>query len=843
MIPASDDYRAALAADNRNFYCEAVITLYDETTLTVTNEHIWANGFRIKQAVSGKSSLEVGACIINELTLVLNNIDGDFDGLLFDGAKVVAKIGLYDADGQLIDIDGEGGTTLQKGEYYVDEVTGDETLITLTCLDAMANLDRDFAELAVVYPATLQSIVSAIASACSVRFTQLSFHNNSYIVTQAPDDAALTCRDALSMIAQIAGSYATIDRTGELTLAWFDTDFLKSAILDGGTYWHDIDDADGGSFWSGGDTYDGGGLYLSDFELTSGFYRFSRSITDLRITGVAVSDGETNHLAGDEGYTFQLRDNAFINPGDEATIASDLGARLIGMTFRPFEADHLPDPTLEPGDTIAITDRFGQRYLSMVTETEFSAWSRQKTACNAETPSRNASRRYLASEKAAAVEVKSYDKTVNAYVDFISNAYGMYRSQITDPDDATSQIYAFHDQSTMANSLFCVYEGAAGIKVGRRDSTGDAWTYTDADATDAVCLVRLLTANTAIINQLFAQDISVTGALHSTDYVPALPGASPPYSQAGMGVDFGDKEFEAENFAIDADGKVYAKAGQIGGWDVNEFYLDRTISYDEDNKRYSAHIRLQPRQYGQMQGMWLPIVMFEVCVQTLVDGEPQPSLWVPLFEIYNNGDVWLSKALGEQFEAIIGGTSAGADDVPFLAKSNSGSVGFRAARTDSTGDLFVGVGSGGASHGMWSNTLGKWMIYADASGVKVNGLADGIDTTPSYTSGGTVGTSNGAWKSVQSIQLSAGVWYVEFGMSFASNANGYRAMSFTGSSSAPSQVTRADNTMGAVSGEATVMNSNTVLSLNAAATYYLWAYQNSGGSLNTYPFIRATRIK
>ena len=819
MIPASDDYRAALAADNRNFYCEAVITLYDETTLTVTNEHIWANGFRIKQAVSGKSSLEVGACIINELTLVLNNIDGDFDGLLFDGAKVVAKIGLYDEDGQLIDIDGEGGTTLQKGEYYVDEVSGNETLITLTCLDAMANLDRDFAELAVVYPATLQSIVSAIASACSVRFTQLSFHNNSYTVTQAPDDAALTCRDALSMIAQIAGSYATIDRTGELTLGWFDTDFLKNAILDGG------------------------GSYLPDFTLTSGFYRFERGNFDLRITGVAVSDGETNYLAGEEGYTFQLRENVFINPGDESTIASDLGARLIGMTFRPFEADHLPDPTLEPGDTIAITDRFGQRYLSMVTETEFSAWSRQKTACNAETPSRNASRRYLASEKAAAVEVKSYDKTVNAYVDFISNAYGMYRSQITDPDDATSQIYAFHDQSTMANSLFCVYEGAAGIKVGRRDSTGDAWTYTDADATDAVCLVRLLTANTAIINQLFAQDISVTGALHSTDYVGAAAGASPPYAQAGMGLDLGDKEFEAENFAIDANGNMWAKSGRIGGWNLNEYYLDRTISFEQDNKLYSAHVRLQPRQYGQLNGLWLTVMEIEDCVQTIIDGEPQPSLWVPMFQIYNNGDVFGNNFEGTQFrEEYGGGASAGADDVPFLAKGASGSQGLRAARTDSTGDMFVGVGSGGATYGMWSNTLGKWMVYGNSSAVKLNGLADGIDSTPTYTDGGTVSTATGTWKAVQSIQLAAGVWYVEYGTSFAQNATGYRAITFSSATTSPG-VTRTANTMSAVNGQATVMNASTLLSVSATTTYYLYAYQNSGGNLNAYPFIRAIKLK
>ena len=41
MITVSQDYKDALAADNRNFYCVADITLWNGTTLSVDNTNIW----------------------------------------------------------------------------------------------------------------------------------------------------------------------------------------------------------------------------------------------------------------------------------------------------------------------------------------------------------------------------------------------------------------------------------------------------------------------------------------------------------------------------------------------------------------------------------------------------------------------------------------------------------------------------------------------------------------------------------------------------------------------------------------------------------------------------------
>ena len=53
----------------------------------------------------------------------------------------------------------------------------------------------------------------------------------------------------------------------------------------------------------------------------------------------------------------------------------------------------------------------------------------------------------------------------------------------------------------------------------------------------------------------------------------------------------------------------------------------------------------------------------------------------------------------------------------------SGDVGFYAKRSDTGVEVWMGVGSGGTNHGIYSNKLGKWMMYGDATNVYLNGNA------------------------------------------------------------------------------------------------------------------------
>lgn len=61
-------------------------------------------------------------------------------------------------------------------------------------------------------------------------------------------------------------------------------------------------------------------------------------------------------------------------------------------------------------------------------------------------------------------------------------------------------------------------------------------------------------------------------------------------------------------------------------------------------------------------------------------------------------------------------------------------------RSDTGTSLFLGVGSGGTNHGVYSNTLDKWMVYADASNVYLNGNAETASTLSATLSVGKGGT-------------------------------------------------------------------------------------------------------
>ena len=390
MITASQDYKDALAAGNRNYYEKVVITLWNGDTLNITNEDIWDGGFRFKQAVSDQSAFTIGACVIGEFKLILDNLSGAYDAYDFDGAEVVASFGLYDENGSYIDMDGNGATSIQKGVYFVDEVDTNGSLITLTCLDAMMFFDRSFADVALTFPATLKQIVSAMCLVCGVPFTQASFNNSTYTVNKRPDDTTLTCRDVLSMVCEIACCYGTIDASGELVIEFYNTAFMRTTVpvsgdLDGGSFYAGADNADGGSFYSLSTLHDAG-TYEQDTTpdyAISQFFSFKRDNKDIRIYGVRVSSDSITYLNGSDLYVVDVEGNLLINGGDEDDLALFLGDQLIYASLRPFDASHLSDPTLEAGDTVVLTDHNGNTYYSVVTETEFSAGERQRTECNA----------------------------------------------------------------------------------------------------------------------------------------------------------------------------------------------------------------------------------------------------------------------------------------------------------------------------------------------------------------------------------------------------------------------------------------------------------------------------
>lgn len=548
------------AIDNGQYKHFGRFTLDPETTLTLGEDEIWERGFEVDQAVSGQSAFEIGACVVNQFKVEVYNPNGRYQTTDFLGKPVYAYIELYDGETVIGEV--------SKGHYIVDEADTNGGVIHLTCLDTMTMLDTPYSEVTTTYPATLYNIVNDIATKFGLTLsldgtawlpTGIS---SNYTVTNRPTED-VTCRDVLSAVCQATGNYATIDRLGQLLITRYDVAFM----------------AETGSDYTGYDFHD-----ITPSELFS----LSRAEAQVMLTGVSVEVEDAAYTAGTDEYMFHVKDNPMINAGEEQTFATALNGVINGWNFRPFDAKCLTDMCMEAGDNVLLTDTLGNIYKSVITHTEYFAGQNQRVECNAESAAVNASTRYSQAARSAAKLVKNYDSTVNNYIDLVSKGLGMYRSLITDPDDPTSQIYAFHNEETFANSTFCMFENANGIQVGRRDTTSDPWTYTSASVEDAVVLAQTLVANTAIIDALFSNDVTVTGALHSDDYVPAAPGASPPYSQAGMGLDFGEKEFEGENFAIDANGKLYANGAEFSGAEIT----GGRITLTDDGSDVNPNLRI-----------------------------------------------------------------------------------------------------------------------------------------------------------------------------------------------------------------------------------------------------------
>ncbi|MGN1301204.1 MAG: DUF859 family phage minor structural protein [Clostridia bacterium] len=61
-------------------------------------------------------------------------------------------------------------------------------------------------------------------------------------------------------------------------------------------------------------------------------------------------------------------------------------------------------------------------------------------------------------------------------------------------------------------------------------------------------------------------------------------------------------------------------------------------------------------------------------------------------------------------------------------QKSTGDVGYYAKRTDTGTEVWMGVGSGGVNHGVYSKKLNKWLLYADTSNVYINGLMFDLST-------------------------------------------------------------------------------------------------------------------
>lgn len=466
MINTSNEFDNQIM-DAREFILTANVTLSDGTVLALNDTDIMQGGMEFEDATSGTSSFQIGAAIINKHTLTLSNYDGKFDDYEFTDAVVRPRIGL-----QL----SETVETLNKGIFTVDEPNSAGGLIILECLDNMHRFERAFSEVELSFPTTLGNAAMVICTHCGVSLATTTFTNWNHTIQARPDDKALSCLDMISYIAQCAGCFARCNVNGALEIKWYDmTAFESESNLDGGSFdtsttpYSDGDNADGGNFtdYNLGDSFDGG-TFL-DLKKFWHFYDFGSTPTvgvdDIVITGIKVENSNSENgysaLFGLEGYVLTISNNPLIQSQTDAqTIANTIGAKIVGIRFRQFNASILSNPAIEAGDPakLSVRGRNGfNAYQGYVTNLSYKVGSRETVQNNAESPSRNSSTRYSEATKTivktrqiAKQEISAYDIAVQQLTNLMVNSFGAFKSEEILSDGST--IYYMHNKLNRADS-------------------------------------------------------------------------------------------------------------------------------------------------------------------------------------------------------------------------------------------------------------------------------------------------------------------------------------------------------------------------------------------------------
>lgn len=422
MRNLSTEFKEQQNSGNRNYLKYADFTFTDGSTLSITDKDLWSNGFKFEDAVSQSGSFDIGAAIVNKLTLQINNFSSNYTDYIWDGARVVCHIGL------------ELSTGIEKIRICTMTVTDapyqNTAIISLTCEDSMRLFDRDYSESKLSYPATRLQIIQDACEVCGVTLQSTRFDNDDFIIQNRPDDSSITFRQVIAWVAQMGCQWAKTDAYGRLCIGWYEKESNIPA---------NITSKD-----------------------TSGFTPW---LYDLEITGVKVTEYSSNssesnaktYQSGDEGYIIDISENKLIQPGTGQTICSIIAERCVGLKFRPFTTSALTDIALEAGDAITITDRNGEEHKSYLTSLTLNPGTFEQLECSAKSVSRNKQKQYTLNQQAQSEYRKSLrdertsrEKALEELSQRLAESSGTYTTVETQPDG--SNIYYLHNKPQLSDS-------------------------------------------------------------------------------------------------------------------------------------------------------------------------------------------------------------------------------------------------------------------------------------------------------------------------------------------------------------------------------------------------------
>lgn len=452
MRNLSTEFKEQQNSGNRNYLKYADFTFTDGSTLSITDKDLWSNGFNFEDAVSQSGSFDIGAAIVNKLTLQINNFSGKYTDYIWDGARVVCYIGL------------ELSTGIEKIRICTMTVTDapyqSTAIISLTCEDSMRLFDRDYSESKLTYPATRLQIIQDACEVCGVTLQSTRFDNDDFVIQNRPDDSSITFRQVIAWVAQMGCQWAKCDEYGRLCFGWYEREGPDNFYDLVETPWKDVE---------GNDILDTTGEQIITIMQTGitaiQTNGFTPWLYDLEITGIKVTEYVENssqneaktYQSGKSGYVIEISDNKLIQEGTGEEICKIISDRCVGMKFRPFSTGALTNIAWEAGDTIAISDRNGKQYKSYLTSVTLNPGAFEQLECSAKSASRNKQKQYSLNQQIQAENNKNLrdertarEKAIEELSQRLSESSGTYTTVETQPDG--SNIYYLHNKPQLSDS-------------------------------------------------------------------------------------------------------------------------------------------------------------------------------------------------------------------------------------------------------------------------------------------------------------------------------------------------------------------------------------------------------
>ena len=452
MRNLSTEFKEQQNSGNRNYLKYADFTFTDGSTLSITDKDLWSNGFKFEDAVSQSGSFDIGAAIVNKLTLQINNFSGKYTDYIWDGARVVCYIGL------------ELSTGIEKIRICTMTVTDapyqSTAIISLTCEDSMRLFDRDYSESKLTYPATRLQIIQDACEVCGVTLQSTRFDNDDFVIQNRPDDSSITFRQVIAWVAQMGCQWAKCDEYGRLCFGWYEREVPDNFYDLVETPWKDVE---------GNDILDTTGEQIITIMQTGitaiQTNGFTPWLYDLEITGIKVTEYVENssqneaktYQSGESGYVIEISDNKLIQEGSGEKICQIIADRCVGLKFRPFTTGALTNIAWEAGDTIEISDRNGKQYKSFLTSVALNPGTFEQLECSAKSVSRNKQKQYSLNQQVQAENKKNLrdertarEKAIEELSNRLAESSGVYTTVEQQPDG--SNIYYLHNKPQLSDS-------------------------------------------------------------------------------------------------------------------------------------------------------------------------------------------------------------------------------------------------------------------------------------------------------------------------------------------------------------------------------------------------------